>query len=68
MDGAIEDRSPVSISVNGESCAAWDPFALSEPETQTLPAYDFDLDVEEIELSTFETPTAIAELCHRSGT
>lgn len=47
LEGAIDDRSRVSISVNGEACAAWDPFALSEAETQTLPAYDFDLDTDE---------------------
>ncbi|MHA7836174.1 MAG: ATP-binding protein [bacterium] len=60
IEGTVEDRSSVSIAVNGEACAAWDPFALSESETVTLPAYDFDVDTDEgfglVRLQSFVLP------------
>lgn len=47
IEGAIDDRASVQISVNGEPCLPWDPFALTEPATQVLSAYDFDVQTEE---------------------
>lgn len=47
IDGVIEDRASVQISVNGETCTPWDPFALTESATEILPAYDFDVETEE---------------------
>ena len=46
IEGAIDDRAPVEISVNGEACLPWDPFALTESSTEPLPAYDFDVETE----------------------
>ncbi len=47
IEGAIDDRARVQISVNGEACLPWDPFALTESETEVLPAYDFDVETDE---------------------
>lgn len=47
INGAIDDRARVRISVNDEFCLPWDPFALTESETEVLPAYDFDVETED---------------------
>jgi len=47
IDGAIDGRASVRISVNDEVCPPWDPFALTESATECLPAYDFDVETEE---------------------
>lgn len=47
IDGAVDDRAPIHISINGKACQAWDPFALTESSTEVLPAYDFDVETED---------------------
>ena len=47
IQGVIDDRASLRISVNGEACLPWDPFALTESATESLPAYDFDVETED---------------------
>lgn len=47
LQGSIEGCATVRITVNGEACLPWDPFALSESTTEALPAYDFDVEAED---------------------
>ena len=59
LEGQNRDRR-LTITVNGEKVRPWNPFALGEPSTVTLPAQEFEVTYERgtglVSLSRFVLP------------
>jgi len=45
LEGAVQGRDRLEISVNGAPVQPWNPFALSEPSTRVMPLQSFEIQI-----------------------